>query len=861
MKNKIFLWVIVTILLSIAVNAGGLIHTFENFETTPSNWSKGGNTILSHANGAYNGTKGILFQSAGDTAFYPDFNASNNSMTIVFHAKSPASSEFKVCEFTDDCIGFGSDGKFQFLANGVSVDNSVAYTGGTNYCFKMVVHTKDATVDHFVYSAGNCNVSGSLLDSSKDATAGLDANVTSVTKVGAGGDAGLDSFHHTAWEPAGAGAPDPQNFLNFSVNSSSVTSPVVETLQSTNNHTITVHVNKTRVHHNVTAVLSWNGTNYTATRTSNQTIFGDTMEYNFSARPIPTLIAVNGTSITGRWHLNFTFISGGNKSVLDSDTTAQTWVWGYHLTSVPLSYSINESRNITLSVPYSSSGNATLNIKMWNGSTSLVASSNSTDFFTSIYMPLIRNAFNYNSTILSSLNVGFNPNVTRSNESALLYPMSINFSVYKVVDPAGDVTNFTLTAESITYNETHTFNTTKGHVNLSLFGGVWNFSITSPSVADLVDAQILINATTPHSEYQYRAKTIHSINFTIRDEQNRSILRCVTGNTSCTTIELIAGNQSYNYTAVNGSLYVDLLVPESYTIRYSKPNYGRIRQHLFELNNGSTNTLDLYLLRDDVSSDLTITVFDEQELNTIGGVVVYLERYRVDTNEYFLVNQYLTGPDGLAFMDVEQKNEQYRFKVDKPWKTLRRTYIPQYIESTTLNLYMSLRQSIGESYFKGVNMTALISFDRTTNTFSTTWNDPSKRFNEFCFRITKLQQYGRTVVNESCSSSSSASINLVLNTENTTYSATLLGDGEVIATSSKTLKGVELNSQEFGILLSAGVFVTFTFLTSVNPMIGVMGSLGLLFARLLQFINIDITVLVILLLTSWAFGMVMNKRR
>ena len=159
------------------------------------------------------------------------------------------------------------------------------------------------------------------------------------------------------------------------------------------------------------------------------------------------------------------------------------------------------------------------------------------------------------------------------------------------------------------------------------------------------------------SSYVFYVYTTNSFNINILNELTQDQI-----NDTNFTVEFIGSYESYN-TTYNGSLYIDLVVPDTYQIRYKWINettatdYGMQRQYYYELTNRSYNPVSLYALNNSVSDEIEITVQNADTLQREEGITVLLQRFYIESNSYETVAMYQTDSQGKAYFDVEKFDE------------------------------------------------------------------------------------------------------------------------------------------------------------------------------------------------------------
>ena len=387
------------------------------------------------------------------------------------------------------------------------------------------------------------------------------------------------------------------------------------------------------------------------------------------------------------------------------------------------------------------------------------------------------------------------------------------------------------------------------YINGSLVGSTSNyfFSLDNKTVGESFlivptntqyqDVSQILTVSSAYEIVNISAYRTNSVNFSFFYEHNQSLI------VQALTVALVGDYASHNYTTSNGSLYIDLVYPSEYTIIYGATPFGRERQYIFELTNRSHYDLALFLLNSSLSSDLTITTYDQSKLTVLENSIIYLQRYYINENQFKTVAMYSTDIGGKAYFDVEQQQEYYKILVDSPLGTRRLTTGKFYIEAAAINLYVSLSNVVGEQFYDEQSISYSIGYSNTSREFSASFSDVEGVASRFCFNIKEYSRFSKTVLNSSCSSDSSGTF--VLShpaTEGTYYgllTATIDGEETIIASAwGDYITTSQLSSGQFGIFMTIVIIMIMAFLSQLGILALILGSAGLIFSKLLGLINI-----------------------
>jgi len=419
---------------------------------------------------------------------------------------------------------------------------------------------------------------------------------------------------------------------------------------------------------------------------------------------------------------------------------------------------------------------------------------------------------------------------------------------------ASDIQNFTITGGI------NTPTTTNGEVYVR-----WNetdqvnLTFSADGYATMSE---MVNFTSGNfTSHQFSIYTTNSINFTIKDEITGDLI------TDLVNLEFISDLVSYNYTTSTGSKYVDLLQPTYYTIRYSSEDYGSPRHYYLTVTNNTHHDITLYLLNES-EEDVTLTtfiVYDSTTITKLENAVVSMLRYDQISNTYSLIGGYTTDISGSAFFDLQHNTELYKILVEYPSGILKYTSSPMYITSETNNIYIDLYESPTETFYTIQDIDYTLFYNNVTNTFDTTYIDPSASASEVCLTLYKYGQYGNEELNESCSTSSSSSLSVGGMNENTTYfgelKATINGGESYLSAVWKTFYSDTLQSGNFGIFMAIVLFTIFAFLSMIHTYSVILGSTTLLFAKLMGLLQIDWTTLITVFIASVILVIIMEMKK
>lgn len=339
------------------------------------------------------------------------------------------------------------------------------------------------------------------------------------------------------------------------------------------------------------------------------------------------------------------------------------------------------------------------------------------------------------------------------------------------------LTDFSVEAINTSLGLSTTRSTTTGNVTWNLLRGYKYTFLLDPTNHTLANATLPANASTNLYNFTvYRAQTLI---LTLRDEISRELIN------QTFEFELISNIFAQNYTVSNGSLFLELLAPEFYTIRYRNPNYPE-RDYYLNLTEQSYNNITLYALNFTEGDDVLVTVKDTGGV-AVEGAIVSLLRYYVYCNCYEVVEMSQTSFSGQGVFNGQYYEGHYKWSVSY----LNTVY---FLSTTPENLVpgegetivtRTFTISIGEDFYGGytgiTGVGATCSFNSQTGGLSFTWSDPTSQVTRGCLNAEYVSGTSFVNVGPSCLSASSGSVLITLNDTNTTnykYSGVVTIDGE-----------------------------------------------------------------------------------
>lgn len=408
------------------------------------------------------------------------------------------------------------------------------------------------------------------------------------------------------------------------------------------------------------------------------------------------------------------------------------------------------------------------------------------------------------------------------------------------------------------YTQDESLNTTTGTTQYYIEPGTYNISIVADGYAFAYETITLNNTETFH-QLNFSLLQTNSFNITFYDEELYTLIDDAT-----ITFELISTTFSANYTTTNGTLELNLLTPESYTLRYSgNPDYPQ-RFNYFVLTNGTYNELSFYLLNTSSATTVTATVYDENNLVVEDAQIKSL-RYDINTNSYILQEIVSTNFEGEATMSLQLNTEYYKFIVLYNNEVKLETS-PTYITETSLTFSIVLTALAGEDYFTYEGISTDIYYNNNTGNFVYTYDDVSNTASRGCMYVYSVVNTKETLYNSSCANTASGSIVLGIEGVNgTTYRAdgyvTISGTDQYTGSASATFgtpSTINTQADALGLWL---LMVLFMFVGIFNLTLALLLTpLPLFLGSLLGMLNIPLWATGGLYLMALILAVVLSRR-
>lgn len=412
----------------------------------------------------------------------------------------------------------------------------------------------------------------------------------------------------------------------------------------------------------------------------------------------------------------------------------------------------------------------------------------------------------------SSVAVGLRPylSITYSSSNNSLYftASSINAQNFQFGDTL--IANVTVTNGTV--------NSSVGNVYAEIFGanqtmfkyaadpavggngGVYSYNATLSSQSNgtytirffATDAPISLNGTDSirNVNFVYITPVIAACNATFGTyavtmsffhEANRSQIIAPNNVSLDMTVNISVGNQNYTSSVGfrNSTSYSICIYPSyaTYVVNSVMQYYASpFSSRTYYLNNATisnaSQNVSLFLLPNADSSLVSFTIRDASGVPQ-GDAYISILRYYPDFNQYSTVEIVKTDPQGISPAYIVLNNVFYKFLVTKN-NLLTFTGTAALITTTSISINIGgSTQSEYYTYLGGIARSCTL--NNSTRTISCTWSDTTGFLTNGCLLLEKQTALRTTILNDTCTTSSSGSIGLTIPNTNDTYSYTFYG--------------------------------------------------------------------------------------
>lgn len=360
---------------------------------------------------------------------------------------------------------------------------------------------------------------------------------------------------------------------------------------------------------------------------------------------------------------------------------------------------------------------------------------------------------NYSSSVIETeqQTISFRVNVTDSVvdiDATLLYNTTMQ-SVIK--NTYSDYYEFTSTFLSPDVSSPET-------VNFTWFYNVTtNFSIEQES--NITPQNIVLFGIDNCSVY-----SVVAINFSLRnDTESTPIVGDFAGYMDV-YIDSISQSRQFNLTWAPADHFAVCIDPEELTLlsegqfEYSASGYVTETYYLVNQSmNNVSQTIDLYLTTS--ASTVTFTVTDPND-DPVQNAYVHILRYELTTNSFHTTEIIKTDTNGQALGNINLINTWYKFFV-----YLNGVLVLEESPSKLVTTTKNFRINTGTDFFSTLDhvegSSCALSYNNNTRTSTLVFSNSGGTSQQYCVDVKTLSGAGQTLVNTTCLTSASGSINVV----------------------------------------------------------------------------------------------------
>jgi len=323
----------------------------------------------------------------------------------------------------------------------------------------------------------------------------------------------------------------------------------------------------------------------------------------------------------------------------------------------------------------------------------------------------------------------------------------------------GNINNFTVIMSNNSFSSTPlNITTTNGSIIFPLLQGYsYLFQMQAPGYA-FSNKTLPANAST--NLYNFSLYFTNTLNISFVYENNNTII-----NNTQITLYLISENFSANYTTSNGTLYLTLLSPTTYTLNYFATGYSN-RLYSFSVINNTYNELSLPMLQSNLATNFSVFITDKDSI-PLNNYMVKILRYDINTNSFVLNQAFRTNNEGQVVFSVILNTQLYKFIIEDSTGVVLTTN-PTYIYGTSTTLTINLNDFDTETYFNNQNIIGAITYNNITRTASFIYTDGDNIASQGCLLTYRTTNFSRILYNSSCVNSPAGTLTSIIPSLNNT---------------------------------------------------------------------------------------------
>lgn len=348
----------------------------------------------------------------------------------------------------------------------------------------------------------------------------------------------------------------------------------------------------------------------------------------------------------------------------------------------------------------------------------------------------------------------------------------LNITAYEIISGAS-ISTFNGWVYNYEQGTNTTYTTTSGQSLVNLAKGNLTVYLESGnySLNNTIQGINLTNTTQNAKFYLYFTNTL---NITFHNQATPTVI--LSG--PSIILDLISDTYSTTSTTTNGTMYLTILTPETYTLRYRATGFTE-RFYVVTVTNRTYQELNLYMINS-TGINVTVSVVD-YALNPLTGVNVQSLKYDLTSNTYILQEIHSVNTDGQAIFSMTYNDEYWKFIVTSADGTVLKMTDPTYITSNSYTIQVGDTTDFSEEMSNYGSISSNLVFNTASNNFRLDYSGSSGIIEQILLTVYINANTTYTLYNTSNSTSASGSILVgVAPVNGTTYAAYAyyLEDGE-----------------------------------------------------------------------------------
>uniref|UniRef100_A0A6H1ZIW9 Uncharacterized protein n=1 Tax=viral metagenome TaxID=1070528 RepID=A0A6H1ZIW9_9ZZZZ len=355
------------------------------------------------------------------------------------------------------------------------------------------------------------------------------------------------------------------------------------------------------------------------------------------------------------------------------------------------------------------------------------------------------------------------------------------------------------------------------------------------------------------------AYSIVALNFSLIEESNNASIAGDMDFTFSLVGEDITINYSNSVTNVSSTAFCIPTNEVSFTAQlqseYTASAYADFTYFAYNLAITNTTSYIYYYLVNGTTI-VEFTVLD-QSGNEIENAYIKVMKYDIGTGLYKTIEVLKTDELGKALGNIVLDTAWYKFMVEYGGTLYLHTSATK-MTSTTRTFTINLLSDFFDRYTDVIyNIYSTLNFTDATGNFAFTYSDPAGNYHQGCLKVTKEGLAGQTLINETCVSSTAATILVNVNSSgsvNGTYTAVgyiMFDDMYVLRTLSKTWGHLSDVYGKEGLFYVFLIVLTCVMVGIFSPKLAIiLGIIGLVFSNILGFVFINVGWLVAIIIAA-----------